>query len=61
MRAFDFHDNELDHLYRTALQIQARNLRIWRTWRRKDHQKTGEERYKPFHEAALLASLALRG
>lgn len=26
MRAFDFHVNELDHVYRTALQIQARNL-----------------------------------
>lgn len=26
MRAFDFHVNELEPVYRTALQIQARNL-----------------------------------
>ena len=44
MRAFDFHVNELDHLYRTALQIQARNLasgvHVWRS--EKDYQKTGK-------------------
>lgn len=64
MRAFDFHVNELDHLYRTALQIQARNLASGvHVWRSERLPKDREERYKllGMARAALLARLSSAG
>jgi len=60
MKALDFHINELCHLYRTALQIHARNLVTGRSvWTSERLPKDQAERQKVLSEArtALIARL----